>query len=293
MNPPFHPKKQCSYYIILILIQSLIYGIGNPLTKIAYRSITPYWLLAIRYLFALPLILFLARKSLLQDFRSIRVGIWLPPCIFCAGAYILINLALDCTTSTNVGFIMSLPVLIAPVMSAAVFHQKYQLRHLPIQFITIIGLFLLCCNGGFFAFGKGEVLALLATVCLAGHLVFGERALQEMDIMSATALQLMGAMVCCCVFAFAGDDFSVLPGVRAEAWVIVAYLGIVCSVGGFWLQNKAVPNLSSRTVALLQCSQPIMTAVASFFILGETLTPIGLLGAAIIIACLAADTRLH
>ena len=36
-------------YISFILIQSLVYGIGNPLTKVAYHSITPLWLLAARF----------------------------------------------------------------------------------------------------------------------------------------------------------------------------------------------------------------------------------------------------
>lgn len=279
-------------YVLFILIQSLIYGIGNPLTKIAYQSITPYWLLAGRYVFAVPLILFLARKNLITDIRATSVKVWLPPCVCCAAAYITGNLALNYTTATNVGFIMSLPVLIAPVLAIPVMHQKYQWKHLPVQLVTVVGLFLLCCNGGFFKFGIGEALSFVFAFCLAGHLVFGERTLQEMGVLSATALQLSFAMAACFVCAFAADDVSVLPDVTIEAWCIVAYLGIVCSIGGFLLQNKAVPNLSSRLVALLQCSQPILTAIASYFILGEALTPIGMLGAVIIIGCLIVDSRI-
>ena len=122
--------------------------------------------------------------------------------------------------------------------------------------------------------------------------MFGERALQDMGVMSATALQLLFATVACFVCAFAVDDVSVLPDVSVVAWLIVAYLGIVCSIGGFLLQNKAVPNLSSRAVALLQCSQPILTAAASYFILGESLTLIGMIGAVIIIVCLVIDSRI-
>ena len=279
-------------FISFILLQSLIYGIGNPLTKIAYRTITPYWLLAGRYVIALPLILFLARKHLIADLKRTKARVWMPPCICCAGAYITGNLALDYTTATNVGFIMSLPVLIAPVLAVPVMGQKYQWKHLPIQLITVVGLFLLCCNGGFFKFGIGEVLAFIFAACLAGHLVFGERVLQEMEVLSATALQLLFAMIACFICAFALDDVSILPNVAPEAWAIVAYLGIVCSIGGFLLQNAAVPNLSSRTVALLQCSQPILTAAASYFILAEKLTTVGLIGAVIIIACLIIDSRI-
>lgn len=45
-------KGKKAIYVIFILIQSLVYGIGNPITKIAYQSITPLWLLAIRFTMA-------------------------------------------------------------------------------------------------------------------------------------------------------------------------------------------------------------------------------------------------
>ena len=285
-------QRSSTLYICLILLQSLIYGIGNPLTKIAYRSITPCWLLAVRFVIAVPIILFMARKTLWEDLRKVRVAIWLPPCLFCATAYLTGNLALDYTTATNVGFIMSLPVLIAPILEVPVLHRRYQWKRLPIQLITLVGLFFLCCNGGTFRFGLGEVLALIFAICLAGHLVFGERTLQEMDVMSATALQISAAMIVCIGSAFLTDDISVLASVRMEAWLVVIYLGIVCSVVGFLLQNIAVPKLSARTVSLLQCSQPILTAAASYVMIGEVLSPIGLLGAAIIIICLIIDSRM-
>ena len=281
------------YYASFILLQSVIYGLGNPLTKLAYESITPFWLLAARYVFAVPLILFLARKTLKEDLRHTSVKVWLPPCIFAACAYISGNVALDFTTATNLGFIMSLPVLIAPVLAVPVLNRKYSWRHLPIQLICVFGLFLLCCNGGAFHFNAGDLLALLFAFFLAGHLVFGERVLQEMHVTSATALQLCFAMILCTSFAFIFDDPAVLKSVQPQAWMVVLYLGIICSIGGFLLQNTAVPKLSSQTVALLQCTQPILTAVFSFFLLGETLSPIALLGAAIIIACLVVDSRIQ
>lgn len=39
-------------YIFFILLQSIIYGFGNPLTKIAFESITPLWCLAFRFTLA-------------------------------------------------------------------------------------------------------------------------------------------------------------------------------------------------------------------------------------------------
>lgn len=40
-------------YVSYIMLQSVVYGVGNPLTKVAYESITPFWLLTFRFSIAL------------------------------------------------------------------------------------------------------------------------------------------------------------------------------------------------------------------------------------------------
>ncbi|HQE67024.1 MAG TPA: DMT family transporter, partial [Bacillota bacterium] len=59
-----------------------------------------------------------------------------------------------------------------------------------------------------------------------------------------------------------------------------------CTCAAYVLQNSALAHLSSGTVSMLQCTQPILTALCSFILLGETLSFIGLLGAFIILGAL-------
>ena len=110
-------------YISFILIQSLVYGIGNPLTKVAYHSITPLWLLAARFSLAFLLFALFFGRRLFSQLRKVSWTLWLPSALCCAGAYISCNLALDLTAATNVGFIMSLPVLFAPLLFSLVFRH--------------------------------------------------------------------------------------------------------------------------------------------------------------------------
>ena len=90
-------------YISFILIQSLVYGIGNPLTKVAYHSITPLWLLAARFSLAFLLFALFFGRRLFSQLRKVSWTLWLPSALCCAGAYISCNLALDLTAATNVG----------------------------------------------------------------------------------------------------------------------------------------------------------------------------------------------
>ena len=278
-------------YILFILIQSLIYGFGNPLTKTAYETITPLWLIALRFTISTVLFLPVFRKQIFADTGWLKSAAWLPSALCCAGAYITCNIALNITTATNVGFIMSMPVLFAPLLQSLVLRRKYQIRKLPVQLVAIGGLFLLCCNGGLFAFGPGEALAVLDALCLAGVLVFTEKALgSNMNVFQITVTQMGVTMIISIILAFVFDNTNVIAGTDIKAWLVIFYLAVVCTIGGYLLQNVAVTRLSSSAVAMLQCTQPILTAFASFLLLGETLTGTGLAGGGIIIAALIADS---
>lgn len=278
-------------YILFILIQSLIYGFGNPLTKTAYETITPLWLIALRFTISTVLFIVVFRKQIFADTGWLKSAAWLPSALCCAGAYITCNIALNITTATNVGFIMSMPVLFAPLLQSLVLRRKYQIRKLPVQLVAIGGLFLLCCNGGLFAFGPGEALAVLDALCLAGVLVFTEKALgSNMNVFQITTAQMGVTMIISIILAFAFDNTNVIAGADVRAWLVIFYLAVVCTIGGYLLQNVAVTRLSSSAVAMLQCTQPILTAFASFLLLGETLTGTGLAGGGIIIAALIADS---
>lgn len=285
-------KDKKALYVSFILIQSLVYGIGNPITKIAYQSITPLWLLAVRFTMASAVLLVFFGRRILSAVKGAGVLLWLPSALCCAGAYISCNIALSITSATNVGFIMSLPVLFAPLLSALVTHSRYRLSRLPIQLVTIVGLFLLCCNGGAFSFGAGEALALLDALCLAGQLVFGEKAMREMDVLSVTSLQIIVTMIISVFGALIFDSAAVLQNIQPAAYLIAAYHAMICTIAAYLLQNTAVRHLSASTVSMLQCTQPIMTAAVAFVLLGERLSGLGLAGAAVISICLAADSLL-
>ena len=285
-------KRKKARYVLFILLQSLVYGIGNPLTKLAYATITPLWLLAARFLLAFGLLLALFGRRIVAQARQAGWRLWLPGSLCCAGAYISCNLALNLTAATNVGFLMSLPVLFAPALAAVTLGRRYDLRRLPVQALMVAGLFLLCCNGGAFSFGWGEALALLDALCLAGMLVFGEKALKQMDVLAVTALQIGVTAAISLLGAVCFDDPAVLARADTVAWGTVVYLALICSIAAYLLQNAAVNHLSAGTVSMLQCTQPILTAAVSYVLLRETLTGWGLVGAAVIVACLAADSWL-
>ena len=282
-------KEKKTKYILFILLQSLVYGIGNPITKVAYESITPFWLLAGRFAVTSLIYAALFGGRIRRQMKHTVISDWLPPALCCAGAYISCNLALDIAPATTIGFLISLPVLFTPPLEALVFHRKYDFSRLPIQLVLTVGLFLLCCGESGFTFGFGEALGLFDAFCVAGILVFGERALKKIDAAVLSSMQAFVTFALSILGALLLDDIAVLKGVQWEAWAVVLYLALGCTVLAYLLQNYAVAHLSAGTVSMLQCTQPILTAVISYLMLGETLSAAGLSGGVLILAALLFD----
>ena len=274
-------------YALLILLQSVLYGLGNPLSKIGFRSITVLWCLGIRFSAAAVLMMLLFGRRTVRTLRAAQVKAWLPCSLAMAVAYASCNMALQFTTATNVGFLMSLPVLFTPALAWLLLKRPYPRRIIPVQLAVIVGLYLLCCGGesGSFTFGIGEVLGLVCALALAAALVFSERSLPGIDPVSMATAQATVTGVLCLTAALLFDDVTVLPQVTTTAWLVVAYLALTCTCLSYVLQNTALTRLSSYTVSLLQCTQPILTAVCSYLLLRERLAAVGLTGAAIIVAC--------
>ena len=276
-------------YMGFILLQSVIYGFGNPLTKIAFESITPFWSLAVRFTTAFLVFMLFFGKRIIASLKSVEPKVYMPASICMASAYITCNLALNWTSATNVGFLMSLPVIFAPVLALLLYKVKYRLIHIPIQIAVVIGLYLLCFDGERLVFGKGEAAALITALSIAGALVFGEESLKKLDAVAVSAAQAgitaLISLPCALIF----ESTEVLGQVTTPAWLVVLYLAIFCTNIAYMLQNTALKHISAAAVSMLQCTQPILTAIISYYLLGEKLSTLGIIGAVIIIICIITE----
>ncbi|MCD8233754.1 MAG: DMT family transporter [Cloacibacillus porcorum] len=275
--------------VIFIMLQSVIYGFGNPLTKIAYYSITPLWCLTLRFSLAFVLFAAFFGKEAYLRLRGVRAADYLPAGISAALVFILNNIALNMTSATNVGFIMSLPVVIAPLMAVPILKRRYDIRHLPVQLGALGGIYLLYCRGGELRLNAGDLIVLLSTVYWAASLAYSERSLVNIDAASVTLVQITATALMSFVCAVIFERSASLSAVKPAAWMVVVYLAVTCSCLGFMLQNLALRRTSSAAVALLQTMQPIMTTAAAWMLLGERLDFVGMAGAAVIIICIVAE----
>lgn len=275
-----------------IFLQSALYGFGDPISKAAYEVLPVYSLLSARYAIALGFLLLLFGRRIWRGVRAASLKDWLAPSLCMGGAYVTNNIALELTAATSVAFLRSLSTVMTPLLALALYHKPFGRKHLPIQLLVVVGLYLLCGLGGLSGFGWGEVFSLLSALLLAGSLIFGERALDRVDPITLTTLQTAASLLMALLCALVFDGGLYLGQATPSIWMSIVYLALLCTVAGYLLQNAALGFLSSRTVALLQCFCPVMTAVFSRLLLGEVLSIPGMLGAVLILLCVAAETLL-
>lgn len=274
-----------------IWLQSLIYGFGNAMTKVAFDSITPLWCLTIRFGMATLLFVLLFGKRIQAQLRDTSVKDFAPAGMCMALSYISCNVALDLTSATNVGFLMALPIIFTPFFAVVVLKESYRRAYIPVQLAVIAGLYLLCCNSGAFRFSWGELLALFTSASIAGSLVFGEQSLRKMDAVTVSAIQAGAAFAISLPGALLFEGTLKVSAIPPQTWGVVLYLALFCTLFAFSLQNMALKEISSVTVSTILCSQPVFTALVSWVLLGEKLGMIGMAGAAVILVCIFAGNR--
>lgn len=278
--------------ILLILLQDVLYGFGDPISKRAYESVPVYSLLAARYWIALAFLALLFGGRILRELRGCSWRALILPSLCMAMALLLSNSAIKLTAATAVAFLRSTSTILTPLLALVVYRRRYPARHIPVLLFMLVGLYLFCGPGGLSSFGFGEMFALASALMTAGALLFAGEAVHRVSPITLTAMQTAASAVLTTGCALIFDGGIRLSDAGAENWAVIFYLAILCTTVGYLLQNSALKRIPASTVALLQCAYPVMTAAFSFLLLGERLTAAGTAGALIILACVAAETIL-
>ncbi|MBR0380264.1 MAG: DMT family transporter, partial [Mogibacterium sp.] len=188
----------------LIVLQSVVYGFGDPISKIAFDAVPVYSMMSVRFSIAFLFCLVLFRRRIAETVRTVPVRKWLVPGMCIGLSYLLNNVALSLTEATSVAFLRSMSVVFTPALAFLMFRMKYSWKQILVQIMVLPGIYLLCVRGGLSGFGAGEITALLAAVLMGGTLVLSRRYLDEdVDPVSMTALQ--GG--CSALLALAGCAF--------------------------------------------------------------------------------------
>ena len=238
------------------------WGFSYPLMKIGMDSMNATSIVALRCIIAFVVCLLLFHKHALRINRDLMVRAAI------IGAIMATELTCMClgsslTSASTAGFLQSLTVVIVPFANAAL------LRRAPERKV-LVGTAIVTCG-----------MLLLSAFIYASHIIVAKRFVEEVDPLALGVWQLGFGGLFSGIAAFTFGGFT-LPGTPSEIVVVVA-LALICSAYGFITQTLVQPHVPAETTGFAFSLEPVCSAVFSFFLVGEVLSPIAFFGAALIL----------
>lgn len=274
------------FNIFLLIIATCIWGFGFIAARWTLVTLDPYWANALRFAVAgaasLPVLLY--KKSftrqdniLLKSFIS---------SIFLLGVLLFQTIGLTQTTVAKSGFITTLYTFFIPLITIVAFKKKYRPTFWLLIIMALLGMALMC-NLEIKDLNSGDFFTLICSVSAALHIIYvGTIANKIESPLEFNFLQnfFVAATSIPIAFIFSGSlDVSKVIGQDSKVLYGILYLGIISSMISFTIQIIAQKKIPAHIAGLIFLMESPFAAVFGFYLLGESLNEMNIIGAGLIV----------
>ncbi|MCB1517001.1 MAG: DMT family transporter [Hyphomicrobiaceae bacterium] len=268
---------------LLLAFATMLWGFAFIAQKNAMEYMGAFTFIGARYVLGGLVVLPLA---IMEYRRAVRRPDWQGWAIiaavsfnFLAGSW-LQQTGLRLTTATNGGFLTGLYVFFVPLILLAAFRIRPHIMVWICAPLAMAGLYTL--NGGRLdQLNVGDIYVVGSSFFWALHvLLLGYAArLTAMPIfVSAISFLSAGLLAGAGALMFEAPTLSAM----SAGWIEIAYAGIFSTAIAFTLQAIGQMHVPSANAAIILSGEALFAAIGGAVVLGERLTPMGYLGAAMI-----------
>ncbi|MBR5302973.1 MAG: EamA family transporter [Clostridia bacterium] len=272
----------------VLVLTAFIWGTGFVVMKNTVDSVPPGMIIAIRYAIASVLSAVLFQKHL-KGLTRRDVGRGAVVGALLCGAYIVQTIGLSLTTAGKNAFLTTVYVLLVPFGCYLVFRQKLSRKNFIAAAMMLAGIGCLSLDGESGGLNLGDVLTLGAGVLFAAHIMAVERCQQKTNTYALIVLQFAFSAAFACVYALLFErEMPVSMNMGTVGGLL--YLSVFSTTIAMSLQNIGQSMAPASHAAILLSLESVFGALASWLLLGETLTVTMLLGFAIIFSALVVNS---
>jgi drug/metabolite transporter (DMT)-like permease len=274
-------------YTLILLLVTVVWGLTFPVLKVATAQLSGVEVTALRFLIAAACMGPFVRGIPLQTWRDGLILGVLALTSMVAQAY-----GLQFISANRSAFLTSLNVLMVPLIGLAVGVRP--------GWMVFFAAAVACAGVGLMSFDvQGDFWADLAT--LAAALAYAlYTILMSSHAKNHRPAQLATAQIACMALLGAlwmlvdsgAPRVLSLPGlVEAEVWWGLLFLGAVASAATFFLQAMAQSHVSAPQAAIIYAMEPVFAAAFGWWYISEQMTPMALLGGALVTAAVILSQR--
>lgn len=271
---------------LLLLLTAIIWGVAFVAQSAGMEHMEPLTFNAARFLLGglvlLPLALI--RKNYQYKYiqsmeekkqrtrTTLMGGLCCGLALFTAGT--LQQYGMLYTTVGKAGFITALYIVMVPILG--LFFTKKPRKVIWIScMMSVLGLYLLCINESL-SLNTGDVLVFMCAVVFSIHIMVIDYFSPKADGVAISCIQFLLSGI----FSFIGALFFETPNIESllAGAVPILYAGILSCGVAYTLQIVGQKGMDPSVASLILCLESVVSVLAGWVLLQETLSPKELLG---------------
>lgn len=192
------------------------------------------------------------------------------------------QLGIQYTSVGKAGFLTAMYILLVPVMGLFV-HKKVGMKVWIGVVFAVCGLYLLCMTNGF-QLERGDALVLACAVVFSLHILVIDYFSPKVDGVRMSCIQfwICGIVALLCSFVLERPDLNSI----LAAWQPVCYGGIMSCGVAYTLQIVGQKGMNPTVASLILSLESVVSVVAGFLILEQTMSRRELLGCCLMIVAI-------
>lgn len=266
----------------MLLVTAFVWGSGFVVTAIALEHLTPFQVMAGRFLLGtiiLSILFGYKFKSLTKSviWKGIILG------IFLYTGFVLQTYGLEYTTPSKNAFLTAINVIIVPLIGFLIYKKQIDRHELIGAFLTVIGIGFLSLQDSF-TINLGDFLTILCAFAFAFDIYYTNVFVQKEDAIALTIIQFMTTML----LSFLGMLIvgEIPNSINKEAIYSIIYLGVFSTTLAYAFQNIGHKYTSATRAAIILSLEAFFGTLLSVLILKEILTTRMIIGAVLIMAAI-------
>jgi drug/metabolite transporter (DMT)-like permease len=259
---------------------TFIWGGTFAAVKLGMQDISPILLIAIRFLIALLVLLLIARRKIFPvPSHTLPKGVLLGLFLFLG--FVAQNIGLTITTASKSAFITGMMVLFVPLLQFVIEHKAPRLGNALGVGIVAAGLWLLTSPEGS-SFNSGDALTLVCSILFAIYIVYLDVVSKEMSTEQLTFFQLSSIAL----FSSVAVLFFETPRcvLTTQSMLAMGYLTFLATLFTTWVQTRYQKYTTPTRAVVIFSVEPVIASIIAYFLLGETLGVMGMVGGFLILA---------
>ena len=263
---------------ISLLFVAAVWGGGFVAVKDALNTVTPFLLMALRFILASGIMYIFLRKKIgkitIKDFKKGSVVGF-----FLYLAFAFQTFGLQYTTASKQGFLTATYVVMVPLIYWALYNKRPPVKAFIGSGITIAGISLISLENSL-SLNFGDTLTLICALLFAMHIISIEYFAKKMDTTKLAFIQLFVAAI---LFTISTIIFEPIKlDLSSRAWGSVIYLAIFSTFACFTVQTIAQKYTTSSHASIIMSLESVFASIFGVIFLKEVMTKNILIGCSLI-----------